>query len=43
VKVNVIEGIVACRNEEQWQKMGIYMIKYKEILEWIVMKHENES
>jgi hypothetical protein len=35
--------IVACRNKEQWQQMGIYMIKYKEKWEWMVRKHESEA
>jgi hypothetical protein len=33
VRINAEIGImriVGCRNKEHWQKIGIYMIKYKE-------------
>jgi hypothetical protein len=36
-----IRGIVGCKNKEQWQQIGMYVIRYKE--KWEKMVRENES
>jgi hypothetical protein len=37
-----IRRIVCRKDKEQWQKIGIYMIKYKDKLERMVRKNESE-
>jgi hypothetical protein len=35
-----VRKTVRCEIKEQWRKIGIYAIKYKEKFEMIVRKHE---
>jgi hypothetical protein len=35
--------IVGCRSKDQWQKIGMYMIKYEDKWERILRKNETEA
>jgi hypothetical protein len=37
-----IRRLVRCKSKEEWQKIGLCMIKYKEKWERMVRKSENE-